>query len=32
MSIPRSGLRNSPRLYNNGSIKDGYLNPDDEIE
>lgn len=32
MSIPRSGLRNSPHLFNNGSIKDSYLNPDDEID
>jgi hypothetical protein len=32
MSIARSGLRNSPRLFNNGSIKEGYLHQDDEIE
>lgn len=30
--IPRTGLRNRPHLYNNGSIKEGYVNFDEEID
>lgn len=32
MFLPRSGLRSKPILFNNGSIKDGYVNFDEEIE
>lgn len=32
MFIPRNGLRSKPLLYNNGSIKDNFVNFDEEIE
>jgi hypothetical protein len=32
MSIPRHGLRNKPQFFNNGSIKEGYVNFDEEID
>ena len=32
MFIPRNGLRAKPHLYNNGSIKDNFVNFDEEIE
>lgn len=32
MFIPRYGLRSRPHLYNNGSIKNDFVNFDEEIE
>lgn len=32
MFIPRQGLRQKTKLFNNGSIKDDYVNFDEEIE
>ena len=32
MFIPRFGLRRAPQLFNNGSIKDDFVNFDEEIE
>jgi hypothetical protein len=32
MNIARNGLRNKSQFFNNGSIREGYINFDEEIE